>query len=316
VLALRAASKYLRTFFSSRRSKESENPAIYKQIPLSGRVDGAKTGVNLNSLLRSIDNLLIIDQQQNILLNDLINRRSKLRQFHDHDNTPLNIMTQYATKIFMECCKRKKVHALILSLEEIKVYYHAWIVWVSGNLLCLHLTRKLIITPAPGSSCYISFTYQNRSFSFFSNVFEYRHNFWDKHTELILNISSGIMRSGPNLGCQVNVLPGSQFVVNLITDAGIILSPGVRDLSLIGIGIEFTRKSAKLKLEVGSFVEVEMRLPPDEVRLKGVVRHRIGLKYIIFFPTVVTKYGVKPPPALINIVSALEREGLCEIEHA
>jgi len=60
-------------------------------------------------------------------------------------------------------------------------------------------------------------------------------------------------------------------------------------------------------------VEIDLRLPPDDVKLKGEVRQRLKMKYGIRFTSVVNKYGIKPPPALKNILSALEREWLREI---
>jgi hypothetical protein len=249
-------------------------------------------------------------------LNGLIDWRLKLIQFRNNNNILLDIKTQNATEILTECCKKKKVHAAILLLGEKRVYYHAWLVSVSDNLLYLRLTRKLNEAPAPGSSCHISFTYRNNGFSFFSSVLEYRHSLFDKHGELILDISSGIIRSEPSLAYRANVLSASQLVINIITRDGLILSPRVKALSLIGIGVAFNGTSANPKLMVGSFVEIEIRLPPYEVKLKGEVKHRIGSKYLIFFSTVPTKDGVNPPETLKSIVGALERGWLNKMNRA
>jgi len=235
-----------------------------------------------------------------------------MKQFREHDNIQLNPKIQDPVEILKECC-RSQIQAVILTLQEKKVYYHARMVLVKGNSLSLRLTRKMMIAPARSSACYFSFTYMNKSLSFFSKVLEYHHNSPDKHAELILDIPSGIMRTESRLAHRVNVLPGSQLVVSLITDDGFNLSPRVRDVSLTGIGLDFTGKKTNPRLAVGSYVEIEMRLPPNEVRLSGEVRYRTGFRYGIAFTTVVTKDGIRPPPALKNIVSALEREWLREI---
>jgi hypothetical protein len=235
-----------------------------------------------------------------------------LNQSHDHDNIQLNPKIQNPTEILMECC-RSQIQAGILTLQGKRVYYHARMVLVSSNLLSLRLTRKMMEAPAPGAECYFSFTSQNNSLSFFSNVLEYHHHSPDKYTELILDIRSGIMRREPRLAYRVNVMPGSQLVVNVITDDGLNSSPRVRDLSLIGIGLDFSGRKAMPKLEVGSCVKLELHLPSNAVRLKGEARYRTGLKYGISFSKVNTKHGIKPPPAPKNIVDALDREWLREI---
>jgi hypothetical protein len=235
-----------------------------------------------------------------------------MTQFCEYDKTQLNIKDQNPAEILQECCK-SRAHAIILTLQEKRVYYHARLFSISDNSLTLRLTRKLIKAPVPGSTCYFSFIRENSNLSFFSNVLQYHHNSPDRHADLILDIHSGTMRSETRLAYRVNVTPASQLVVSLITNSGLILRPKARDLSLIGIGIDFTGEEVSPKLEVGSIVEIDLRLPPDDVKLKGEVRQRLKMKYGIRFTSVVNKYGIKPPPALKNILSALEREWLREI---
>jgi hypothetical protein len=230
-------------------------------------------------------------------------------QSHSSNKSRRQIARQNPKEILKECCKCQ-APAIILTVREAKVYCHASLASMSGDSLTLRLKQDLVRVPITGSDCCVSFNYKNDTRAFFAEVLEYRHKMPPEHPEVVLKLRSGIVRSEARLAYRVRITLGSKLVVHLITKDGRDWKPKVIDLSLAGMFVDFSNQAICPKLRVGSEVNLDIQLPPDAIKLKGEVRRRTGPMYGIFFPAVVTNQGITPPPALKQIVGALEREWL------
>jgi hypothetical protein len=212
--------------------------------------------------------------------------------------------------ILRACC-RNQAPAIILALKEAKAYYNARLASISGDSLTLRLMEEMDRDPIIGEDYCATFNYQNGPRAIFASVLEYRHKLPSKSSELVLKLRSGIIGLESRMAYRVNVEPGSSLKIRLITKDGSAWKPKVIDLSLSGMFIDFGDQGKYPKLFVGSEVELGIKLSPHAVTLKGEVKRRVGPRYGIFFPTVATKQGLTPPPALRRIMSVLEREWQC-----
>jgi hypothetical protein len=231
------------------------------------------------------------------------------------DERRLQLPSRHLIEMLTQCCK-DRAPAVILTLQEAKVYYHAQLACITGDALTLSLSQKLIKAPPVGATCCISFNYKKDTRAFLANVLEYRRNLDEINAELVLNLQSGIMQREARLAYRVDVTLGSRLMVKLVTKDKRSWRPRVMDLSLTGIYVDFTDDLEYPKLAIGSTLSIEMSFPPEALTLKGEVRRQVGPRYGIFFVEIVTAHGLNPPLALKKIVSSLEREWLQERIHA
>jgi PilZ domain len=230
---------------------------------------------------------------------------------HDRDKSCRQTTGQDATNILSSCCSYQ-APAIILSLEEVQVYYHARLSSISDDSVTLRLVHALAKPPAVGAACRVSFNYRNDSRAFFAGVLEYRPKPSPEDSELVLKLRSGILGLEARMAYRVRIASGSHLAVCLVAEDGRAWNPRARDISLAGIFVDFGDQAVCPELPVGTEVDLEIRLPPDVVDLKGEVRRQAGWGYGILFSSLVTERGLLRLPALNRIVSALERQWLQE----
>ncbi len=221
-----------------------------------------------------------------------------------HEKYHLRPIDQDPSEALAEAC-RQHAHAVILFEEDVAAYRHARLVLMSGHMIRIHVfepTQELRV----GTSALVFFSYRGESRAFFSTLVDHRLETSSVGAQLALRMPSELFGHEARRALRVPVdsSKGLSARVSLVRREGTLHAIPL-DLSLTGILLEFGPEEDP-ELQLGTMVEVGLRLGEDEVTLPAEVRRRAGHRYGLMFAGIVKNETVHPPPALERIAAALK----------
>ena len=156
----------------------------------------------------------------------------------------------------------------------------------------------------PSSVCTAFFGHQTGSAAFLGSVKSYDHS----RRRLVLEPLTTLVKVEARRAWRIPLHKGAGLLVHLSRE-GKGYSPRAVNISLTGILVEFPRDEVP-DLDVGTLLDLELRLQDRSVELRTEVRRRDKDCYGLFFTDSVGEGRVTVPEPLNQIVNSLEKDWL------